>query len=149
MPLGSAVSAIGGGAPFYVAQVREPTMQLNCAIELYCLHVPVNCLSATSPSATARPLLLPVFAPPSFLSSCSSSNLWLNGPSAVTSTFHFDSHNNFLCMYDSQFKILLPATKCIAFTFRLQIHRQQNRAPARTLFPPQLPPLVALAQRRD
>jgi hypothetical protein len=52
-------------------------------------------------------------------------------------------------MYDSQFKTLLPATESIAFTFRLQIHRQQNRAPARSLFPPQLPPLVALAQRRD
>jgi hypothetical protein len=149
MRLGSAVSAIGSGAPFYVAQVRQLTLQLHRAFNLYCLHVPVNCLSATSPDATGRQMHLPVFAPPSFLSSCSSCNLWLNGPSTVTSTFHFDSYNNFLCMCDYNFEILLHANKSVTFASRLQIHWQQNRAPARTLPPPQLPSLVALAQRRD
>lgn len=147
MQLSSAVSAIGRGAPFYVAQVRESI--LLRAFELHSLHVPVNCQSATSPNATGWPVYLPVFAPPSFLSSCRSCNLWLNGPSPVTSTFHFDSYNNFLCMYDSDFEIALPVNKSVTFTSRLQIHRQQNRTPAPTFLAPQLPPLVALAQRRN
>ena len=102
------------GAPFYVAQVRES--KLLRSFELHSLHVPVNYQSPTSPNATGWPVYLPVFAPLSFLSSCSSCNLWLNGPSPVTSTFHFDSYNNFLCMYDSEFEIVLPANKSVTFT---------------------------------
>ena len=132
-----------------VLRCSSERIEAASLIWLHSLHVPVTCQSATSPNATGWPVYLPVFAPPSFLSSCRSCNLWLNGPSPVTSTFHFDSYNNFLCMYDSEFEIALPVNKSVTFTSRLQIHRQQNRTPAPTFLAPQLPPLVALAKRRN
>jgi hypothetical protein len=64
-------------------------------------HVPLNIpLAPQDASAPSQHACAPVFVPPSFPSACSSCNLWLNGPSSVTSTMHFDSQNNFLCMCD-------------------------------------------------